>query len=108
VDLGALREAVAQATVVETARGVVTKEDDAAAHARADPATGVAEHDGAATGHVLECEATQVAAEEHVGARESNAGPRIGTALYVEAAALRAVAKALPHRAVDPVAARVP
>src|SRR6185503_8098691 len=47
-------------------------------------------------------------AEEHVGARESNAGPRIGTALYVEAAALRSVAKALPHRAIDPVAARVP
>src|SRR6185503_17453194 len=108
VDLGALREAVAQSAVVETACGVVTKEDDAAAHARADPATGVAEHDGAATGHVLECEATQVAAEQHVGPGKADAGPRVGAPLHVEAAALRAVAEALPHRAVDPVAARVP
>src|SRR5258706_1307465 len=105
--LRALREAVAHTALVEAAFGGVPQEHDAAAHAGTDPAAGIAEHDRAPTGHVLEGEAAQVAAEHDVRARQPNPRARIGTALHEEAAALRAVGEALPHRAVDPRAGGV-
>src|SRR5258708_4840646 len=105
--LRALREAVADAALVESALGGVPQEHDAAAHARADPAAGIAEHDRAPAGHVLEGEAAQVAAEDDIGARQPNARARIGATLHKEAAALGAVREALPDRAVDPGAGGV-
>src|SRR5688572_21773777 len=107
IDLRAFREAVAQSALVEAALRIVAQEHDAAAHARADPATGIAQDHRAATGHVLEREAAQVATEEDLGAGEPDARARIRAALDVEAPALRAVAEALPHRAIDPRTAAV-
>src|SRR3989441_4593750 len=105
--LRALREPIADTGVVEAARGVVPQEDDATAHARADPASRIAEDDGATASHVLEREAAQVAAEHDLRAGETDAGAGVRAALHEEASALRAVPEALPHRAVDEAALRV-
>src|SRR2546422_11648555 len=102
--LRALREPIADTGVVRAARGVVPQEDDATAHARADPASRIAEDDGAAASHVLEREAAQVAAEHDLRAGETDAGAGVRAALHEEASALRAVPEALPHRAVDEAA----
>src|SRR5206468_2517709 len=105
--LRAFREAIAQAALVETARGFVAQEHHAAAHAGADPTTRVPEHNRAPAGHVFEREAAKVAAEQHLRAREADAGTRVRAALHVETSALCTVAEALPDRAVDEVAVRV-
>ena len=78
-----------------------------AAHARADPPAGVAEDDGLATGHVLEREATKVAAEDDLGARQADRRARVGSALNEEAPALRAVGEALADGSVDEPTIRV-
>src|SRR4051812_47839611 len=93
--------------LVETARGIVAQEDQAAAHARADPATRIAEHDSASAGHVLEREAAQVAAENDLRAGETDAGACIGAALHEETSPLRAVREALAHGSVHPGARSV-
>ena len=78
-----------------------------AGHAGADPATRISEHDRGAARHVLEGEALHVAADDDLGARKTDAGARIGGALHVEAAPLRAVGEALADGAVDMRAACV-
>src|SRR5207253_1740598 len=79
-----------------------------AAHPRADPATGVAEDNSGAAGHVLEGEPAKVAAEDDLGARETDRGASVGAALHEEPAPLRAVAEALAHRSIDKSAGGVP
>src|SRR5205814_3771673 len=101
MDLRALREAVAERDVVQAARGIVPQENDAAAHAGADPSPGVAEDHRGAAGHVFKREATQIAAEHHLRARETDRGARVGAALHEEAATLSAVGEAFADRSVD-------
>ena len=107
VDLRALRESIAQRGVIEAARGIVAQVDDAAAHPGTDPSPGVAEHDRGATGHVLEREPAQLAAEHDLGTREADRGARVGAALHQEPAALRAVGEAFADRSVDEPAGRI-
>src|SRR5919204_1818022 len=104
VDLRALRESVAERRIIEAAVGIVPQIDGPTAHARADPAAGIAEHDRGPAGHVLEREAAQVPAEDDLGAREADRGTRVRSTLHEKTAALCAVREALPHRAVDEVA----
>ena len=123
LDLGALAEAALDRLAVEVPLGVDAHVDAPAGHPGAGPGADVAEHDGAARGHVLEREALRVgavddaaarvverlrrlAAEHDVGAREADAEARVGRALDEQAAALGAVGERLADRAVDALARR--
>ena len=120
LDFGSLAEAALDRVAID-AEGVVADVDAAAGHAGAGPGAEVAEHQGAAGGHVLEGEALGVGAvddaaaavvevvlglagEDDVGAGEADAEARVGRALDEEAAALGAIGEGLADRAVEPLA----
>ena len=118
LDLRALAEAPLHQLAVD-AEGADPDVDAAAGHPGAGPGPDVAEHDGAARGHVLEGEALGVGAvddaaaavvdvglglapEHDVGAGEADAEARVGGALDEQPAPLGAVGERLADRAVDP------
>ena len=93
-DLRTLRETIAERGLVEATIGIVTQVDDAAAHARADPAPRIAEHHRLAAGHVLERETAQVTPEHELGARKPDGGACIRPTLNEEPSTLSAVREA--------------
>ena len=76
LDLGALAEAALDRLAVEVPMALCADVDAAAGHPGAGPGADVAEHDGAARGHVLEGEALGVGAVDDAAAAVVESAPR--------------------------------
>src|SRR5215813_729074 len=118
LDLGAFGQTESERVDIQTQLFVEFQINDAAGHAGTEPGAGIAQHHAAPGGHVFEREAfdvrprrdaaqfvrgggAQFASDDQIGAREPDAGARIGVALDDQCSALRAVAEAFADRTVE-------